>query len=213
MRVRLIVIIGLVFLFGFLSAQQSSAAIYKYVDKDGLITLVDDLQSVPAQYRASVKIVSGEARENGSSHLVQGERTEGPAGSMTRDAAALNQKTEEAPDGSGSFGGKALVSASVVVGSAFLFVIPGIFVAGHRKIVQVLRAVLLGAVSVYLLYAHAGDAFRVVKKIGGGIESVQKQSEEKGKRAGWAVKTWNAVMEQAGPSSSEHAGPETERNE
>ena len=48
MRMRLIVIIGLVFLFGFLSAQQSLAAIYKYVDKYGLITLVDDLQSVPA---------------------------------------------------------------------------------------------------------------------------------------------------------------------
>jgi hypothetical protein len=100
-----------------------------------------------------------------------------------------------------------------VVSGALLFVILGIFNAGRRKTVQVLRAVLLGAVSVYLLYAHAGDAFRVVKKIGGGIESVQQQSEEKGKRAARAVKTWNAVMEQAGPSSPEHAGPETERNE
>jgi hypothetical protein len=81
MRVRLIVIIGLVFLFGFLSAQQSSAAIYKYVDKDGLITLVDDLQSVPEEYRASAKIVSGEASGKSSSHPAPGEQQ------VTREAA------------------------------------------------------------------------------------------------------------------------------
>ena len=206
-------IIGLVFLFGLLSAQQGLAAIYKYVDKDGLITLVDDLQSVPAQYRASVKIVSGEVSTTSPSPPVHGERPNGPDESMTRDAAALNQKAAETPARSGSFGGKALVSAGVVVSSAFLFVILGIFDAGHRQKVQVLRAILLAAVSAYLLYAHAGDAVHVVKKIGGGIESVRQQSEEKGKSAARAVKAWSELTGPAGQPPVEGAGPETEHKE
>jgi predicted membrane metal-binding protein len=215
MWARLIVITGLVFLFGLLSAQQSLAVIYKYVDKDGLITLVDDLQFVPAQFRASVKIVSGDAGTTSSSPPVRGERPEGMAGYLPRDAAsaALNTKTGEAPEGSGAFGGKALVSAVIIVGSAVLFTILGIFKARHGKLIQVLRAVLLGAVSVYFLYAHAGDAVRAVKKIGGGIESAQQQSEEKGKKAAKAVKAWNELMGPAEQPPVEGAGPETEHKE
>jgi hypothetical protein len=212
MRLKLIVVMGLVFLFGILAAQQSLAAIYKYVDKNGLITLVDDLQSVPEEYRASVKIVSGEASEKSSSHSVHGDKPEGPAGAMTRDMApsASNQNTAE---GSGSFSGKALVSAVVVVSSAFLFVILGKFDAEHKKAVTVMRLVILWVVSVYFLYAHAGDVIHVVKKLDGGIEAVQKQSEEKGKRATQAVKAWNELMGTAGQSSTEGAGPETEHKE
>jgi hypothetical protein len=210
MRVKLIVIMGLVFLFGLLAAQPGLAAIYKYVDKSGLVTLVDDLQSVPEEYRASVKIVSGEASGESSSHPVHGDKPEGQAGSVPRDSepAASSQKAAEAPGGRGSFGGKTLVSVIVAVSSVFLFVILGKFEAEHKKAVKVMRLVVLWGVSVYILYAHAGDAVHVVKKLGGGIESVQQQSEEKGKKAAEAVKAWSSLAEQAGQAPAEPAEAE-----
>ena len=56
-----------------------------------------------------------------------------------------------------------------------------------------MRLIILWGVSVYLLVAHAGDVVHVVNKIGGGIESVQQQSEKKGKKAAEAVKAWTRV--------------------
>ena len=48
---------------GLFAAMDCAAAIYKYTDKDGLITFADDLQAVPVQYRSQAVIVSGEDKE------------------------------------------------------------------------------------------------------------------------------------------------------
>lgn len=213
MRVKLIVVMGLVFLFGLLSAQQSLAAIYKYIDKNGLITLVDDLQSVPEEYRASAKIVSGETQEKSPSIPARRLGPEGQTGNSAPDAASEKQRTAGTPDGTGVFGRKALVSAGVVVSVVFAFVILGIIDTDQKKAVKVARLVLLWGLSLYLLAAHAGDVINVVARIGGGIESVQKQSEEKGNKAAKAMKSLNALVEQAGQSSPEQAAPEAEKKE
>jgi hypothetical protein len=210
MSSKLIAVMGLIFLFGVLGEQHGLAAIYKYTDKNGLITFADDLQSVPEEYRASVKIVSGEASEKSPSRPASAGQPAGPAGPVTGDqaGAALTQKTPGTPVVSGSFGGKALVSAIVAVSSMFLFVILGIFDADHKKAVKVARLAILWGLSVYLLYAHAGDAVRLVRGIGGGIDSARQQSEEKGKKAAQAVKTLNAITEQASQASTEPAQAE-----
>jgi hypothetical protein len=53
---------GLLLISGLSVTSTAFAAIYKYVDKNGMIYFADDLQSIPAQYRAAAKIVSGEAK-------------------------------------------------------------------------------------------------------------------------------------------------------
>lgn len=203
MRMKVIVLAGFAYLFGLLSAQQGLAAIYKYIDKNGVITFADDLQVVPEEYRASVKIVSGEETEKKPSHPAQGKQPEGPAGSVTRDmpSAASGQKTADVPGGSGLFGGKALVSVVVVVSGGFLLALLGTFDADHKKAVKAVRLTVLWGVTVYLLVAHAGDAVRFVKKISGGIDASRQESEEKGKKAARAVKAWSELT---GPAEQPH---------
>lgn len=210
MRMKFIVLMGFACLFGLLSAQQGLAAIYKYIDKNGVITFADDLQVVPEEYRASVKIVSGEETEKKPSHPAQGKQPEGPAGPMTRDmpSAASGQKTADVPGGSGPFGGKALVSAVVVVSGAFLFALLGTFDADYKKAVKVVRLIVLWGVTVYLLVAHAGDFVRLVKKISGGIDSASQKSEEKGKKAARAVKAWSELTGPAEQTPVEGVGHE-----
>jgi hypothetical protein len=42
------------------AASSSFAAIYKYIDNNGIICFSNDLQSIPEQCRATAKIVSGD---------------------------------------------------------------------------------------------------------------------------------------------------------
>jgi hypothetical protein len=61
--VKDILTIVLVCVFGFLSTSQSLAATYKFEYKD-------DMQSIPAEYRAPPKIVSGETRKKSQIDLL-----------------------------------------------------------------------------------------------------------------------------------------------
>jgi hypothetical protein len=59
--------------------------------------------------------------------------------------------------------------------------------------------------TVYLLFAHAGDVVHLFSAAGNEIESVHRQSEEKGKKAAKAAKSLNALIDQAEQTSSEPA--------
>jgi len=189
---------------GLLAAMDVSAAIYKYIDKDGLITFADDLQAVPAQYRAQAVIVSGEDKEaeakSPAGQAVPKEQTEIKAGEPLPAPPPIVQTAETG--GKRSFGSRALISAIVVVSALFAFGVLGIIDADHKKAIKIARVVILWVASVYLLYSHAGDVVHVFSSIGSDVENARQASGEKGKKAAKAMKALNAVLDQAGQSNS-----------
>ncbi len=214
MRITLVLMCGFVCVLLSLSVQDGFAAIYKYVDQDGLINFADDLQSVPAPYRATAKIVSGEAPEQSlpspSTHEQSKARTgaaiQKPASATV--PAGLNEKQKSTGTllQTGSIGKRALTSAIIVVSAVFAFIILGILDTDHKKAVTVVRVVLLWGMTVYLLYAHAGDVVHIFSRMDSEIESIQQQSDEKGKKAARAMKSLNTMVEEAGQATADPEG-------
>jgi hypothetical protein len=188
------------------------AAIYKYIDKDGMVYFADDLQSIPPEYRTKAKIVSGEDKEENKGQTNQNRQS---VQAETKKTEVITGTTSEKPfiekkEGSDSFGRRAMVSAIVVVSALFVFVILRILDADHKKPVAITRVVIIWGVSVFLLYAHAGDVLAVFSSIGSKIENTHQQAQEKGKKAAKAVKALDALLEQAERASS--AGPAVDQD-
>jgi hypothetical protein len=200
MKMKVLVMMVLCYSLGLLVTPDSLAAIYKYVDKDGMVYFADGLHSIPEQYRTSAKIVSGEANEGEEKRPVGRDPSPTQAETKTGEAApvvVLQARPSAEAGGKTSLGGKMLTSAIIVVSALFAFAILGIIDADHKKAVKIVRMVILWGVSVYLLYNHAGDTVHVFSSIGHRIENVRHQSEEKGKKAAKAIKDMNAIMEQS----------------
>jgi hypothetical protein len=196
MRIKILLLFCLLCVFGFFSAQTSYAAIYKYLDKDGLICFSNNLQSIPEQYRTSAKIVSGDADQE-NNNPAQGQSALGqPARNQNQSPAADPDKSFVPEHESILFNHRVLLSAIIIVSAVFAFIILGILETDHKKAVAIVRIILLWALALYLLIAHAGDAIRMVQTAGGTIEDAKHQSEKKGKKAAEAVKSWGALMEQ-----------------
>jgi len=218
---KLLLMLAVVCGLGLLSSENCCAAIYKYVDNEGIINFADDLQSVPEQYRATAKIVSGEAVEKlpaVSSRQGQPRMKAGTAAPEPEPAAAPvvqdeKQKSADASRAAGFFGRKAVTSVMVVVSAVFAFIILGVFHTDHKKVVAVVRITVLWGTAVYLIYAHAGDVVRVFSAVGNRVDSVQRKSEEKGRKAAKAVKALNSLAEEAGqaPSGPAEDGTENEK--
>lgn len=189
-------------LFGTMDA---AAAIYKYVDKDGLVTFADDIQAVPPEFRARAVIVSGEQREEDvrpqQPQSLPKEETILKTGEPTPVQLRLNEGVETR--GKRSFSSGALISAIILVSAVFLFVILGIIDADHKKIIQIARVVIIWLVSVFLLYSHAGDVVYFFRSIGSNVEGARRESGEKGKKAAEAMKALNTVVEHVEKSSTE----------
>jgi hypothetical protein len=220
MRNKLLLVLGLVCVFG-ISVQDSHAAIYKYVDKDGLINFADDLQSIPAPDRGTAKIVSGEPEETSATSPAKKDQTKVQTGVTIPEAApvaapASSGQEKQQPVGSvktGLFGKRALTSVIVIVSTVFAFIILGILDIDNKKIVTVVRVVLLWGMTVYLIYVHAGDVVGLFGTMGDTMQSVQKKSDERGKKAARALKNLNALVDQAEQSSADPADTETEKKE
>jgi hypothetical protein len=206
MRLMLVFILAMVLS----SASNSFAAIYKYIDNNGIICFADDLQSIPEQCRATAKIVSGEQEEVRKLAIQQ--RPEEPAAAMPGNASSSDQGTVSIKGHAKSlFSGRVLISAVVVVSALFAFVILGIIDADHRKAIKFVRVVIMWGMSVYLLLAHAGDAADVFRSLQGKVDTVQRESEEKGKRAARSMKEINGLMQHIDntvPQVSEGVDPE-----
>ncbi len=219
MRNKLLLVLGLVCVFG-ISVQDSHAAIYKYVDKDGLIHFSDDLQSIPAPDRGTAKIVSGQPEETSATNPAKKEQTKVQAVVTAPEAApaaapAAGQEKQQ-PVGSGKtgfFGKRVLTSVIIIVSTVFAFIILGILDIDNKKIVTVVRVVLLWGMTVYMIYVHAGDVVGLFSTMGDKIQSVKKKSDERGKKAARAVKNLNALMDQTEQSSADPADTETEKKE
>jgi hypothetical protein len=221
MRNKLLLVLGLVCAFGILSVQDSRAAIYKYVDKDGLINFADDLQSIPAPDRGTAKIVSGEPAETNATSPAKNDQVKAQAGTGTPEAApaaapAAGQEKQQPVESRGKtefFGKRALTSVIIIVSTAFAFIILGILDIDNKKIVTVVRVILMWGMTVYLLYVHAGDVVGLFSTMGAKMQSVHQKSEEKGKKAARALKNLNALVDQAEQSSADPVDTETEKKE
>ena len=109
------------------------------------------------------------------------------------------------------FSGRVLISVVVVVSALFAFVILGVIDADHKKAIKIVRMVILWGMSVYLIFAHAGDVEDIFKTLGGKVDTVQRESEDKGKKAAKSMKEINVFMQHidnAAPQVSEGVDPE-----
>ena len=205
-RLMLVFVLAMV-----LSATSNSfAAIYKYIDNNGIICFADDLQSIPEQCRATAKIVSG-AQEEERKPVLQ-KRPEPQAEAMPANASTSDRgKVSIEGYAKSLFSGRVLISVVVVVSALFAFVILGIIDADHKKAIKIFRMVILWGMSVYLIVAHGGDALNMFRTLGDKVDTVQRESEEKGKKAARSMKEINGFMQQidnAAPQVPEGADAE-----
>ena len=104
-----------------------------------------------------------------------------------------------------------MISVVVVVSALFAFVILGIIDADHKKSIKIVRMVILWGMSVYLIVAHGGDVVNMFRTLEGKVDTVQRESEEKGKKAARSMKEINGFMQHIDNAASqvpEGADPE-----
>jgi hypothetical protein len=214
MKTKLLLMAVLFLIVALLITANCFAAIYKYLDKDGAVCFADDLQAVPEQYRQTVMIVSGEAKEiekkvlsNKNISPVQREARQGEAAPAVTRAPSVAVGT--------FFSKRALISALIVLCAIVAFVVLKIIDRDHKKTMAIARMMILWGVSAYVIYAHAGDVLRVFTSIGEHIENAKQRSEEKGEKAAKAVKDLNSFLEQQnhGVSTVNPAGGDGEKKE
>jgi hypothetical protein len=207
MRVNVLFMMVLFCVIGLSIASDGFAAIYKYTDKDGMIYFADDLQSVPVQYRPTARIISGEAKVDEKPSLNQKQQTPlSETGKNELMPAVAQEKSFLETVRKGSFGNRALISAIVVISAIFAFIILRILDADHKKPVVIARVVIVWGVSVFLLYAHAGDVINGFSSMWKRIDNAQQRSEEKGKKAAQAIKKLDTLIEHAEKMASSDPG-------
>jgi hypothetical protein len=190
------------------------AAIYKYVDKDGMVYFADDLQSIPAQYRSTAKIVSGEIKEETEQRSQAQQVSSGEGKSPETSVPIAQQRPLAEHEAANSFAHRATVSVIIVVSALFAFVILRILDADHKKSIAIIRVAIVWGVFVFLLYAHTGDVITAFNSIGGTIDITRQQAEEKGKKAAKAVKTLDKLIERVeNAPPSDPAKSELEKKE
>ena len=210
--------IMLVFLvmLGLTASPDGFAAIYKYIDNDGMINFADDLQSVPVQHRAQAVIVSGEEKEpevkKPENQDAPKTRTEAPAGTPV--PATMEAQPPADAKEKGTSMNRFLVSSIVVVSALFAFVILGVIDADHKKSIKIVRIVILWGVSVFLLYSHAMDVVNLFRTMGKSVSDSQQRAEEKGKKAVKAMKELGTLLERAeNPNSADPSKTDTEQKD
>lgn len=217
-RLNALVMLVLFVVVGSLTAQDSFAAIYKYVDKDGMINFADDLQSVPVEYRSQAVIVSGEAKDpevrKPESHAVPKTQAVAPAVAPAPDPAVMKAQPASKAREKSPFSIRFMVSSIVAVSALFAFIILGIIDADHKKSIKIVRIVILWGASVFLIYNHALDVVELFSSAGKSVMDAQQRSEEKGKKAARAVRELNTLLEKAeNPDSADPSKTDTERKE
>lgn len=212
MKVQIRFMIAFVVALLLFASSDSFAAMYKYLDKDGMVCIADDLQSIPKQYRDTSTIVSGAVEEEEQKplyrHLPQ-TKLETSAVSTAPSAARVQSSFEGIKK---SFTmNKVMISILVVVSALFAFVILGILDADHKKSIKIVRVIILWGMSVYLIFAHAGDVVQQFRSTTDTISAAQQRSVEKGEKAAKALKEMNELMQKIdtpGTSDNESVDPE-----
>jgi hypothetical protein len=198
--------IALVAMFVMFASSNGFAAIYKYIDENGQVSIADDLQSIPEQYRETAVIVSGAVEEEEQKPLYRNLPQKPLETRPVSTALSPVREPSTVEDIKTSFSmNKVMISLLVVVSAVFAFVVLGILDADHKKSVKIVRVAILWGMSVYLIYAHAGDVGRLFRSTKDNFDSAQQESVEKGEKAAKALKEMNALIENIDhPGSQDH---------
>jgi hypothetical protein len=206
MRPRTLLILLLCVVIGLAVYSEACAAIYKYVDKNGMIYFADDLQSIPAQYRSAAKIVSGEDRGENKDQTSQAGRNAQTEITKPEATSSKAEKLSMEKQEGNSFYRRATTTIIIVVSALFVFVILRMLDTEHKKLVAITRVVILWGISIYIIFAHTVDVVNAFSLIGKKIEGVQQQSEEKGKKASKAIKQLDSLIGQVEKMSTSGQG-------
>lgn len=204
MRTRFILVFVIAVVLS--ATSNSFAAIYKYIDKNGIICFANDLQSVPEQFRATASIVSNGQEEERKSAMQKQPQVRAEAKQVIAESSLDRGKALIENYAKILFSGRVLISVVVVVTALFAFVILGILDVDHKKATKIVRVVILWGMSVYLIVAHGGDVVNMFKTLKGEVDTVQRETEEKGKKAAKAMKELNAVIQNVDHAASEASG-------
>lgn len=192
MKKILIVFAVLHCLLGISFVNESEAAIYKYIDKDGIVSFADNLQSIPEKYRSTALIVDGESKDDEAK----------PSRPVTVDKAAEEPLPEEAskPQSQGPkpLSVRLTMSAVVSLGLLLIFIVVSnqTPLKENKKVLSILRTSLIGILSFYLLVAHVKDVMGLFGTAGKAIDDVQQRQAEKGKKAAQAMKKLDGLIQE-----------------
>jgi hypothetical protein len=184
----------LLFTLVLLTAVDSEAVIYRFVNEKGVPTFADDLQKIPEQFRASAVMVSGAAADDAA----DAERAR-----LADEARIRAEQQTAAPVQAEEPLYKRLVRSGIAIGVfvAMLFVLKNIH--GLHEQAQLLfriRGALILLLFVFLGFTHAKDIAVLFGKVGESvpspIASIQEKSAERGKKAADAYKAIDRVLEQ-----------------
>jgi hypothetical protein len=202
MRMKLLFLSSFSCVFILLSAQYGHAAIYKYLNKDGTISIVNDMQSIPEQYRSGAKVIVDGTDEEAHQSVQNQQAPEQHTGNHEHVQGITHTSGVDTQYENYFLNNHILLTAIVVISAVFVFIVLGILEPDHKKAVVITRVTIVWAVALYLLIVHAGDAVRVFRTVSGAIDDVKQQSAEKGKNAAKAVKAMDKLVEQVGRTSS-----------
>ncbi len=191
MKKIVIMIIVLHCLFAIVSVPYSMAAIYKYIDKDGIICFADDLQVIPERYRASAVIVGGESKEDTAKAQMPTAADSGREQSLS----TAQERPQKSATHSLSY--RLTVSGCVIFGSFLVFIIISnqAAVKKNKKLTSTVRNSLIGIIFLYLLTAHVKDVITIFGMAGNALDNVQQQSEEKGRKTAQAIKKLDGLFD------------------
>jgi hypothetical protein len=191
-----IVYVFILAILALLFARESFAAFYKYVNDKGVVSFADNLQSVPEKYRATAVVINDGTSDDEAKTAtkpVVNKAAEAPIAAVasTMEKAAGKERV--------SFSSRLLISLGVVLGSLFIFFVVSkrTDVRENKKSLSLMRSTLIILVSIYLVYAHAGDVAGVFGMASHAVDDVKHRSEEKGKKAAQAIKSLDALFEEA----------------
>lgn len=190
---KTIIIITVVYCLLGIVGDPAYAALYKYIDKEGILCFADDLQTVPEQYRAAVIIVEGGSNE-------EEKKISAPAPQPQADAPApADSVPTSQPKRPRPLSVRLMITAVLSISAVLLFLFiskqPGL--KDNKKIISNVRSALIGIVSLYLVMAHARDVMTVLGFAGKAIDDAQQQSAEKGRKAAKAMKQMDALFQEA----------------
>ncbi len=188
------------------------AAIYKYVDKDGIVCFADDLQSVPEKYRSKAVIVEGEAKEDPEKLQTLAINNDNKAGEQA--AANVSAETVQIR-GPRPLSFRLMISAAVSLAGLLIFILltKQAGLKENKKVHAIIRNSLISLVSLYLIIAHVKDVTTIFGMTGKAIDDVRQQSAEKGKRAAQAIKSIDALFEEAQKAQeASHAAAGDDKN-
>jgi hypothetical protein len=210
MKKMFLISVAVIFILSLFLARDGYAALYKYVDKDGVVCFADDLQSVPEKYRPKAVIFSGELKNEPKLTSGQQETHDVMLSASPAVGDASSPPLREKKPFSKRLANTIIVMTVLVVIYVVLERLKEVIESiKYDKLVSVARIGLSAVAVLYLVFAHVNDVVHGVAGVGKSVEQAKEQSASKGRKAAKAIKALDALLE----SSEKEQGPSSPASE